>query len=84
MSDASWPTFAGHACASHVGHMVEVDGLVGRLFRIEHDEAYSTVRLLLGTSEASVVPVAVPPDAVIALAPRGTPHVLGRKPRECR
>lgn len=43
----TWPTFAGHLCATHIGEWVAVRGEVGRIAEIRFVERKPTVLIVL-------------------------------------
>lgn len=47
----TWPTFAGHLCATHLNEWVEVNGEVGRLRDISHSDRFTTIRVILERPE---------------------------------
>jgi hypothetical protein len=65
-SYASWPTFAGHLCATHIGSAVEIDGQRYVLRAIRHTEDHPGVWVLVRGADRQQHQLTLAPDAVIS------------------
>jgi hypothetical protein len=66
----TWPSRAGHLCATHLGEPVEIGGFVGRIQMVRHDLRNSHVQVILQSlGDRRCKPFYLLDDDVVRLAP---------------